>query len=112
MSRKKKAITVNNQLNMQVNALNSQVSSLRENFSQALLGISHDGKRDLNDVYGYPTSLSGDAGFSLMYSMSKREGIANRLTFGTARTCWRDGFEVFESDDDDAEQVLEDEDPS
>ena len=41
--------------------------------------------------------------------MAKREGIANRLTFGTSRTCWREGFNVFESDEDDAEEVLQDE---
>lgn len=96
-------------LKLQVNQLNSQVSSLRGNFLQGLLGLSHDGKRDLNDIYGYPVSLSGEEGFRLMYDMAKREGIGNLLTFGTAKTCWREGFEVFDSDDDDANEMLEDE---
>lgn len=105
----KKKLTVNQQQAIEINALNNQVSTLRNGFAQALLGLSHDGKRSLNDIYGYPDSLSGDAGFQLMYAMAKREGIANRLTFGTARTCWREGFEVFESDEDDASEVLQDE---
>jgi len=74
-----------------------------------MLGLSHEGKRDLYDIYGYPESLAGTAGFELMYRYSRREGIANRLTFGVAKTCWRDGFEVFSSHDDEAEQVIEDE---
>ena len=96
-------------LKMQVNALNGQISSLRDGWRNALLGLSHDGKRNLNDVYGYPDSLSGTAGYYKMYDMAKREGIANRLTFGTARTCWREGFEIFDSGEEDANEIFADE---
>lgn len=96
-------------LQIRVNALNNQLSSVRSQFAQTLLGISHDGKRNLNDIYGYPDSLNGSIGFQLMYDMAKREGIANRLTYGTARTCWREGFEVFDSTEEDANELLADE---
>ena len=96
-------------LKLQVNSLSNQLSSVRDNFRQAMLGISHNGKRDINEIYGYPANLSGEDGFRLMYDMAKREGIANKLTFGTARTCWRSGFEVFDGQDEDANEVLEDE---
>lgn len=96
-------------LKLQVNQLNSQVSSLRGNFLQGILGLSHDGKRNVYDIYGYPETLAGDLGFQQMYLYSGREGIANRLTYGTARTCWREGFQVFDSKDEDANEMLEDE---
>lgn len=72
--------------------------------SDTLPGLSHNGKRNINEVYGYPSGLN--VSFSEMYQMAVRaSGIANRLTFGTARTCWRQGFEVFDGDN----QVLDDE---
>lgn len=72
------------------------------------IGVSHGGKRNLNDIYGYPGGVSID--FQDLYQMALRiSGIANRLTFGTARTCWREGFEVFDSEDEDANQLLADE---
>ena len=70
----------------------------------SLLGLSHNDDRDLYAVYGYPLSLSGTGGFEAMYAYSRRQGIANRLTWGHARTCWRDGFTV-RADVDDAESV-------
>ncbi len=96
-------------LNLKINSLSNQLSSVRDNWRQAMLGLSHDGKRNINEIYGYPENLSGDVGFQLMYAMAKRKGIANKLTFGTARTCWRSSFEVFDGQDDDANEVLEDE---
>ena len=95
-------------LKMQVNALNGQISSLRDGWRNALLGLSHDGKRNINDIYGYPERLGGTDGYYKMYNMAKREGIANRLTFGTARTCWRGGFDVFDSSEDDANELFSD----
>jgi len=91
----------------QVVSVNSQivneVSTLRREVSN-LLGVSHDGKRDLNEIYGYPDTVS--VPFENLYQISKRDGIANRLTFGTARTCWREGFRVV---DDEKNEQLEDE---
>ena len=84
--------------------ISNQVSTLRREVTN-LLGVSHDGKRDLNDIYGYPDSVSVD--FQNLYQISRRDGIANRLTFGTARTCWREGFQVVEGDEE--EERLTDE---
>jgi len=57
-----------------------------------LFGMSHEDKRSLYDIYGYPLALDGDLGFRLMYEASRRQGIANRITHGVPKTCWRDGF--------------------
>ena len=75
----------------------------------SLLGMSKDGKRDLYDIYGYDQSLSGDSGFNLLYQYSRRHGIANRLTFGMAKSCWRDGFSILSDRDDDTSEQLTDE---
>ena len=88
--------------------VNHQISSLRFQMSTAL-GISHDNKRDLYSIYGYPNDLSGTAGFTMMYQRSKRNGIANRITHGVSKSCWRDGVEIYPDKDDESEQILEDE---
>lgn len=75
----------------------------------AMLGISHDGKRSLYDIYGYDQSLGGTHGFRRMYAYSRRQGIANRLTWGFSKSCWRDGFEVFEDKEKPDSNVLVDE---
>ena len=73
-----------------------------------MLGMSHDGKRTIYGVYGYDESLSGDMGFARMYAYSRRQGIANRLTFGVAKTCWRDGFEVLsDPENKDSQQLVD-----
>jgi hypothetical protein len=73
------------------------------------LGLSHDGKRDIYDIYGYPKSLGGSSGFEKMYSYCRRQGIANRLTFGMAKRCWRDGFNVLSDEEDKKSLVLTEE---
>jgi hypothetical protein len=99
-------------LNIKVNKLaefvSNQTSTIRGQIG-SILGISHDGKRDLYDVYGYPKSLSGDTGFALMYKYSMRQGVASRVTRGVAKSCWRDGFEIYDGSGDDANLILEDE---
>lgn len=95
-------------LKMQVNNQNDVLSTLRYNLGR-MIGLSNQGKRDVYDVYGYPRQLSDEGGFLLMYDLSKRMGFANRITFGVAKPCWRDGFEIFESSDEEANQVETDE---
>lgn len=82
-------ISVNSQITNQVSTLRREVTNL--------LGISHNGKRNLNEIYGYPETVSVD--FRALYQMAKRDGIANRLTYGHARTCWREGFKIVDDDD-------------
>lgn len=85
----------------QISNVNAQVvtnaRTLRREMT-TLFGVSHDGKRDLNEIYGYPDTVSID--FQALYQISRRDGIANRLTFGTARTCWREGFKVVNDNED------------
>ena len=90
---------------------NAQAASRTTSFFNrigSMLGLSHNDKRDVYDIYGYDESLSGDHGFARMYGYSRRQGIANRLTFGMAKTCWRDGFDVLaDPDDDNSTQLVE-----
>lgn len=108
MTKKSTIASVNERVTQLANSFADQMSTLRYGVTQ-YLGISHKGNRDLYDVYGYPKTLSGFNGFNMMYQYSRREGISNRITAGVAKTCWREGFEVFKSAEDDAEQVLVDE---
>lgn len=84
--------------------LKNQVSTLRYQVSQ-LLGVSHDNERDIYTIYGYDNRISFDS----MWQYSRRHGVANRMTHGIAKSCWRDGFEIFESSEDDAIEILKDE---
>ena len=86
----------------------NQVGSIRGMIG-SYLGISHNGERDIYESFGYDVDLSGNHGFLRMYGMASRHGIGNRLTSGVARICWRDGFELYESKEDDAKKVLENE---
>ena len=89
------------------NAVSNQISTMRGQFA-SMLGISHNGKRDLYDVYGYRRSLSGTRGFEFMYNYSRRQGIANRIAYGMPKTCWRDSFEVYEMNEQgEEEQILQ-----
>jgi hypothetical protein len=96
-------------VNLKVNKLaefvTNQTSTLRRQVG-SFLGLSHNGKRDIYDIYGYPTTLDGGGGYSMMYKYARRQGIANRICFGLPKRCWRDGFEVYESAEDDANPIL------
>lgn len=108
LTKKATIATINAKIEAYSQHFNQQFSSMRHRIG-GLLGISHNGKRNLYSIYGYPEDLSGVEGFDQMYRYANREGISNRITWGLAKSCWRDGFEIFESAEKDAEQVLVDE---
>lgn len=108
MTNKATIAAVNAKVDKFTALMNSTVSTIRRQYG-TMLGLSHEGKRDLYDIYGYPVSLAGDEGFVTMYNYARRMGIAHRLTWGVAKTCWRDGFEVYANAEDDAEKIVEDE---
>lgn len=97
-----------NQLEVETNAQKDDLMGLRGMIGR-LLGLSHGGKRYTYEIYGYPESLNGEAGFLRMYKLSRRMGLANRITWGVPKTCWRDGFEIYASDDEEADQIELDE---
>ena len=105
MTKKTTIASLQEQVNSIHNSMTGAMSSFRNQVA-GLLGMSHGGKRDLYDVYGYPKSLSGDSGFAKMYQYSRREGIANRITWGMAKACWRDGFKIVDVDDEGIEHEL------
>jgi len=86
---------------------NSQRALWEQSINQ-LNGVSHNGKRDIYDVYGYPQSLNSETGYNLMYRLSKRMGMANRLTWGMAKSCWRDGFGIYPDNDEKSEEIESD----
>lgn len=84
------------------------VRSIARRSLDKLLGVSHNGKRDIYDIYGYPDDLGGSVGFEFMYRYASRQGVSNRITYGVAHSCWRDGFEVrLDPDDEDSVQLDE-----
>ena len=105
MTNKATIASINKDVSSIRNFVTNQMSTLRYQIG-SLLGISQGGKRNIYDIYGYPKSLDGEAGFADMYNYSRRQGIANRVTWGLAKRCWREGFEVYASSDKDAEQIL------
>ena len=108
MTKKATIASLSEKVDQMMTAVNYRVSALRGMMGSAL-GLSHGGKRDIYEIYGYPSSLGGDQGFRLMYLYSRRQGIANRITAGIAKPCWRDRYRVYDSPDDDADEVLADE---
>jgi hypothetical protein len=88
--------------------VSNQTSTLRRQIG-SVLGLSHDGKRNVYDIYGYPETLDGEGGYSMMYRYSRRQGIASRITRGIPKRCWRDGFEIYDSPEEDAKPILVDE---
>jgi len=84
-----------------VKYLKNQASTLRYALG-AMLGLSHNDERDIYNIYGYPAQLE----YSIMRQYAGRQGIANLITHGVAKSCWRDGFEIYANADEDAEPEL------
>lgn len=80
-------------------SINAAISTLSKRVAQTLFGISKDGKRNINEVYGYQPTLS----FDHFYSMYSRGGIAARIINCVPRSCWRDGVQLIDND----EKILE-----
>lgn len=53
-------------------------------------GVSHNERRDLNEIFGYPVSIS----FQHYYDMYELSGVADRVISTMPEHCWRDGFYV------------------
>jgi uncharacterized protein len=64
-----------------INALQSAVRRLSASFG---FGVSPDGKRDYNALFGYGTDLT----YSDFYGMYKRGGLGNAVVKKVARACW------------------------
>lgn len=75
---------------MIVNAVSNRLRNLFSDFNTSM-----DGKRNLNEVYGYEENLQ----FDDYFAMYKRSGIANRMLISVPRSCWRDGATVTINDE-------------
>ena len=95
---KKKLAVALDQLN------NANKTLLERDLMSRAMGVSHSGKRDLYDIYGYPR----DPEFHDIYLQAVRDGVANRVAFGVPQSCWRDGFKIVNNTDD-KKELLEDE---
>lgn len=89
------------------NAVSEQMSTMRHGIG-SILGISHDGKRDIYDIYGYPETLGGTYGYLTMKGKAGRAGISNLLTYGHAKKCWRQGFDIYSGAGESADNIGED----
>ena len=69
--------------------INEVLSGIRRQFS-GILGESSDGERDIYNNFKYPKQVS----FQSCYWLARRNGIANRIVFGLARSSWRNGFSL------------------
>lgn len=71
-----------------LNAITRTIS--RRSGSGGLFGVSPDGKRDFNVLFGYGEFLD----YSDYLGMYKRGGIANVVVGKVAKSCWRDMPEI------------------
>lgn len=79
------------QLNLEIEEiksllLNNLQHTLSRRGSQGQFGISPDGKRNYNELFGYGQNLE----FEDYYGMWRRSGIANVVVSKVAKACWRD----------------------
>lgn len=81
--------------------INTSTTILKRDMT-SLFGVSHNGKRDLQKVYGYPDE--GSLTYDYFYTQYQLNGVANRIVSMPARSCWRDGAELRE--DPEANDVL------
>jgi hypothetical protein len=80
-------------------ALNQAFSSIRQS-SGGTFGISPDGKRDYNALFGYGTDLK----YEDFYGMYKRGGVAKTIVDKIAESCWRQIPKITENEN----EILED----
>lgn len=81
--------------------INSLSATLRRFSSSLGFGISPDGKRNYNELYGYGETLS----YADYYGMYKRGGLAHVVAGKVAKACWNQLPKIMIGDT----QILEDE---
>lgn len=85
--RKQKSYQLNQELEeIKGLLLNSLQHTISRRGGQGQFGISPDGKRDYNVLFGYGQDLE----FEDYYGMWRRSGIANVVVSKVAKSCWRD----------------------
>lgn len=84
------------------NWVNTVMKTLSSRLNSNLFGVSKNGMRDINKVFGYNTNLH----FADYYAMWRRGGLAARIVNGFARSCWRDGIKIIRGDDEVFEKEL------
>jgi len=72
------------------------ITSLLRRFGGGSFGISPDGKRDYNKIYGYGESLT----YNDFYGMYDRGGIANVIVEKMAKACWGELPKIKANDDE------------
>lgn len=104
-SKDKNVIVYNKEMQQADSYLGSVINAIktmsRKLSGGGLFGISPDGKRDFNTLFGYGTSLS----YADYLGMYKRGGIASVIVNLPAKLCWRDMPEIKVN----GEKVLEEE---
>lgn len=87
---------------VEADAIRTLASALLERYQFARQnGLSFGGKRDMYEVLGYPTVISGKD-YRLRY---QRGGLAHRIVEIYPKSTWRGGLEIY--DDEDPKHVTE-----
>lgn len=81
--------------------VNTLVSTLRRFSGSMGFGISPDGKRNYNELYGYGEVLD----YKDYYGMYKRSGFGSVVVKKVAKACWKEIPKIMSGD----QQILEDE---
>lgn len=97
----KDIIIYNQQMKESDSYFGTILNAFARRFSGGTFGVSPNGKRDFNALFGYGDFLS----YTDYFSMYKRGGIANVVVAKVAKSCWRDMPKILVDDD----EVLEDE---
>ena len=86
-----------------MDVLNAQSSTMRQALSYMQHGVSMNGERDLNTVFGYTERT-----FPEYMALYRKQDIAGRIVAGVSRSCWRSGVTVQASEDDPTPVMVDD----
>lgn len=103
MSKKAKVVNITDEHTKIGQIVNSFQQTLRRLGTMLGYGISPDGKRNYNEIYGYGEELS----YSDYYGMYKRSAIGHTIVAKVAKACWNEIPEIKVSDNQILEQELD-----
>jgi hypothetical protein len=83
---KRQIIDVNSQTQQMGFFMNAITHTIRRLTSSRGQGVSPDGKRDYNELFGYGEHLA----YRNYFAMYRRGGIAKNIVDAPAKACWRD----------------------
>lgn len=99
---KPKVVKITKEDNAMTRMVNSIQHTLRRMGSSLNFGISPDGKRNYNTIFGYGEDLS----YADYYGMFRRSAIANAVVSKIAKACWNEIPKITVDDNEILEEEL------